>query len=320
VDYVVANSDAARAGIRSGDRITRFESVQNPSWEQISLRSAINLGQTVSVTVDRNGQTVPLTLSIANPRSSDDFDLESLGLIPKMQSWPVTVDYVEAGMPAALAGIKAGDKILSINGQSLHSVIAFAKYLQDQNGKPANLTIERGGQVLHMAMTPVLADAGDGTKSYRIGFKPLEPPFQVQQMPLPAALHQSIKFNVKNSSLIIEVLRRMLTRHMAVQNLSGPIGIARETGIAASQPGWQPIIGLMAIISLNLGIFNLLPIPILDGGVILLLLIEELIRRDLNQRFKERIYQAAFVGLLIFFAFVMFNDISKLSLFSKLKP
>ena len=166
----------------------------------------------------------------------------------------------------------------------------------------------------------MVADVGDGTKGYRIGFKGSDPPFQVEQMALPAAVHQSIKFNLKNSSLILEVLRRMVTRHMAVQNLSGPIGIARVTGMAAEQPGWQPIIGLMTIISLNLGIFNLLPIPILDGGVILLLMIEGLIRRDLNQRFKERIYQAAFVGLLIFFAFIMFNDISKLSLFSKLKP
>jgi regulator of sigma E protease len=199
-------------------------------------------------------------------------------------------------------------------------VAAIAKYLQEQDGKPAHLELRRGSQTMNLTLQPVVADAGNGTKGYRIGFQGSDPPFVVQQMPLPSALRQSVKFNAKNSSLILEVLRRMLTRHMAVQNLSGPIGIARETGIAASQPGWQPIIGLMAIISLNLGIFNLLPIPILDGGVILLLLIEEVIRRDLNQRFKERIYQAAFVGLLIFFAFVMFNDISKLSLFSKLKP
>jgi len=320
VDLVTKGSAAAQAGIQAGDRITRFESVQNPTWEQISLRSAINMGQPVAVTVERNGKSIPLTLNIRNPRNSDDFDLETLGLIPKMQPTPVTVEYVENDMPAARAGIQAGDKIVSIDGRELHSVVAFARFLQDQDGQPAHLTIQRGNQTLQKTIQPVLTDVGDGTRGYRIGFKPQEPPFQVQQMPLPAALRQSVKFNAKNSSLILEVLRRMLTRHMAIQNLSGPIGIARETGSAVSQPGWQPIIGLMAIISLNLGIFNLLPIPILDGGVILLLLIEELIRRDLNQRFKERIYQAAFVGLLIFFAFVMFNDISKLSLFSKLKP
>jgi regulator of sigma E protease len=105
-----------------------------------------------------------------------------------------------------------------------------------------------------------------------------------------------------------------------VQQLSGPIGIARETGEAVTAPGWQPIIGTMALISLNLGIFNLLPIPILDGGMILLLLIEGVLRRDLNQEFKERVYQVAFVVLVLFAAFVMFNDVAKLNILSKLKP
>ena len=320
VDFVTSNSPAAQAGIKPGDRVIQFETVKNPTWEQVSIRSALNLGQSIPVTVDRNGQTIRTNLSIPNPKNTDDFDWETLGLIPKMQPTPVKVDYVENGMPAARAGMQAGDQVLSIDGQSLHSVPAILKYLQEQNGAPLHLAILRGSQTLNLTLQPVVADVGDGTKGYRIGFKGSDPPFQVEQMALPAAVRQSIKFNVKNSSLILEVLRRMLTRHMAVQNLSGPIGIARVTGMAAEQPGWQPIIGLMTIISLNLGIFNLLPIPILDGGVILLLMIEGLIRRDLNQRFKERIYQAAFVGLLIFFAFVMFNDISKLSLFSKLKP
>ena len=321
VDFVVADSAAAKAGIQPGDRITRFDTIKNPDWEQISIRSAMNIGQYVPVTVQRAGQQISSSLMIENVKNSEDFNWESLGFVPKMQSTPVKVDYVEAGMPAAQAGIRAGDEVLSIDGRQLHSVPAILGYLQDQNGAPLHVTIRRAGQVLPtLTVQPVVSDVGDGSKGYRIGFKGSDPPFQVEQMALPAAFRQSAKFSVKNSSLILEVLRRMLTRHMAVQNLSDPIGIARVTGMAAQQPGWQPIIGLMTIISLNLGIFNLLPIPILDGGVILLLLIEGLIRRDLNQRFKERIYQAAFVGLLIFFAFVMFNDISKLSLFSKLKP
>ncbi len=105
-----------------------------------------------------------------------------------------------------------------------------------------------------------------------------------------------------------------------MENLSGPIGIARQTGLAVQMPGWQPIIGTMAVISLNLGIFNLLPIPILDGGLILLLIIEGTIRRDINQEFKERIYQVAFVALVLFFVFVMFNDFAKLPIFTKLRP
>ena len=234
-----------------------------------------------------------------------------------MQDGPIRVRQIESGMPAGKAGLKEGDQILSVNGLALHSVDAMLAFLQQDSGRPISLTVLRGGQTFQLALQPVMADAGNGHKLYRIGFAPNLPPLKIQQLPLPAALRQSVHFNLRNSGLILEVLQRMVTRRFAVQNLSG---IARETGLAVEQPGWQPIIGLMSIISLNLGIFNLLPIPILDGGVIVLLLIECVLRRDLNQEFKERIYQAAFVVLVIFAAFVMFNDISKLSVFTKLKP
>ena len=255
-----------------------------------------------------------------NPRDTDDFDLETIGLVPRMQNDPIRVQQIEPNMPAAKAGLQPGDRIVSVGGLSLHSVDAILAFLQQDDGRPIQLGVERGEKTLSLSLSPVMADAGDGHKLYRIGFAPNLPPFRIQQLPLSAAMRQSIHFNARNSSLILEVLQRMATRRLAMQNLTGPIGIARQTGLAVEEPGWQPIIGLMAIISLNLGIFNLLPIPILDGGVILLLLIEGVLRRDLNQEFKERIYQAAFVVLLIFFAFVMFNDISRLPVFSKLKP
>jgi regulator of sigma E protease len=140
------------------------------------------------------------------------------------------------------------------------------------------------------------------------------------QLPLGAAVRKSVADNIHFSGMIVSVLRRLFTRNSNVRQLSGPIGIARQTGEAISIPGWQPIINLMALISLNLGIFNLLPIPILDGGMILFLLIESVLRRDLNQEFKERVYQVAFVALILFFAFVMFNDVSRLPFFSHLKP
>jgi regulator of sigma E protease len=320
VDFVTQNSAAAQAGMQPGDRIVRFESVQNPTWEQVSVRAALNVGQSVPVTLERRGQLVQTSLLVQAPRNSDDFTLESMGIIPVEQTGPIQVREVEPSMPAARAGLKPGDAILAINGESLHSVPAMLAYMQQTKGAPVTLEVRHQGQLENLQLRPIMADLGDGSKGYRMGFSPDPPPYTVEQLPFPAALHRSAQFNAKNSKLILEVLHRMVTRHMAMQNLSGPIGIARETGLAAEQPGWQPIIFLMAVISLNLGIFNLLPIPILDGGVILLLLIEGALRRDLNQQFKERIYQAAFVVLLIFAAFVMFNDISKLSLFSKVKP
>ena len=104
----------------------------------------------------------------------------------------------------------------------------------------------------------------------------------------------------------------MVERKVSIKQMEGPIGIGRATGEAAQEPGWTPLLGLTAMISLNLGIFNLLPIPILDGGMILLLLIEGVIRRDISVRIKERIYQTAFVFLILFAAVVIYNDVMKL--------
>ncbi len=320
IDFVSDHTAAAAAGLKAGDVMTRFDNVYNPSWEQVSVRAALNVGQTVPVDVRRDGQTVSTQLAIPTPHGSDDFDFDTVGFVPRMQDYPIKVRQIEAGMPAAKAGLKAGDQILSVNGLTLHSVDAMLAFLQQDNGHPIQLTVLRDGKTFQVDLQPVMADEPNGHKLYRIGFAPNVPPFKIQQLPFPQAFHQSVRFNLRYSGLIIEVLQRMVTRRFAVQDLSGPIGIARQTGQAMEEPGWQPIIGLMSIISLNLGIFNLLPIPILDGGVIVLLLIEGVMRRDLNQEFKERIYQAAFVVLLIFAAFVMFNDISKLQVFTKLKP
>ena len=320
IDYVTQNSPAASAGIQPGDRIVHFDNRNNPTWDDLWLRVEVNLGQKVPVTVLRNGERINTTLQVTSPRDPDDFSIGSLGLVPKMQPTPIVVHAVEPNMPAVKAGLKAGDKILSIDGHELHSASAILAYLQQNHGAPVTLKVQTGATVHDLQVTPQIADTGDSGKVYQLGFETEPPPFHVQKLALPAAMIQSVKFNVKNSSLIIEVLHRMVKRQMAVQNLSGPIGIARETGLAATSPGWQPIIALMTVISLNLGIFNLLPIPILDGGVILLLMIESVLRHDLDQKFKERIYQGAFVLLLLFAAFVMINDITKLPILSKVKP
>ncbi|MDQ1693832.1 MAG: regulator of sigma protease [Acidobacteriaceae bacterium] len=320
IDFVVNDSPASRAGLQPGDRFVRFDRVTNPSWEEVGVRAEVNMGQTVPVVVQRNGTEVSTAITVATPRNSEDFSAVSLGLVPLMQTTPLQVNSVEPAMPAAKAGLKSGDKILAVDGRSLHSASAVLAYLQANHGAPVKVEVQTGATTRTLDITPQLNTANDGRKVFQLGFLPEPPPYHVAELPLPAAFLASLNFNAKYSSLIVDVLHRMVTRHMAVQNLSGPIGIARQTGLAATSPGWQPIIGTMTIISLNLGIFNLLPIPILDGGVILLLLIESVLRHDLDQKFKERIYQGAFVLLLLFAAFVMINDITKLSQLPKVKP
>jgi regulator of sigma E protease len=136
-------------------------------------------------------------------------------------------------------------------------------------------------------------------------------PMKVTRLPFLAALSKSFEENKKTSYLILELVEKMVTRKISMRQVEGPIGIGGAVGRAAAEKGWMPLLGITAAISLNLGIFNLLPIPILDGGVILLLLVEGLMRRDISLRIKERIYQAAFVFLVLFAVMVIYNDIVK---------
>lgn len=319
-DYVPANTPASRVGIQSGDLVVHYDNVENPTWDQVAIRSLLNLNQTIPFSYIHDGQRVNTKLFVEAKDGADNFALDRLGLIPKMQNTPVEVDSLEPNMPAIRAGLKPGDRITSIDGLQLHSVPALLSYLQDQAGKPSSLVVLRSGQSLPIQITPQLAEVGDGSKDYRLGFRPVQPPVKVERLPFTKAVAASWEYNKKGSMLIVEVLKRMFTRQVSVRSLSGPIGIGQQIHQAASMPGWMPLIGLMAYISLNLGIFNLLPIPILDGGMILFLIVESILRRDLNQQLKERVYQVAFVCILVFAAMVIFNDISKLNLFTKVKP
>jgi regulator of sigma E protease len=323
-DYIQTKTPAAKTGIHSGDRIVHYDTVENPTWEDVANRSILNLNQTIPFSFVHDGQRTDTRLFIEAKGRPDDFSLDQIGLVPKMQDSPVQVSSLEPSMPAARAGLQPNDKILSIDGLRFHSVPALLSYLQDQAGKSASLDVQRtaangAAQTLNLHVTPELADSASG-KGYRLGFVAVLPPVRVERLPLGKAIAASWQFNKKNSLLIVEVIKRLFTRQVSVKSLQSPIGIGQQIHQAAQMPGWTPLIGTMSLISINLGILNLMPIPILDGGMILFLLIETIMRRDVNQQVKERIYQVAFVCILAFFAFVIFNDLTRLNLFTKLKP
>ncbi len=315
IEWVVAGSPAAQAGLQPGDLITHFDVVDNPSWDQVNERAAINQGQTVPVTVDRAGQTIALSLHQPSETRGRDFDLTDLGMIPEFVPGPIGVQHVQPGMPAAQAGLLDGDAIQAVDGHAFHTVQSLLSYMQTGAGKPIVLTVVRNGVVL----PPIVAHPAN-LNGWKLGFAPTPIPFEDNPLPLKAATVKSEEFCAENSSLIIEVLGRLFTHKVSMSQLSGPVGIARMAGDAAESKGWLPKLGLASAISLNLGILNLMPFPILDGGLILLLIIESVIRRDIGMNIKERIYQAAFVVLIAFFAFVIFNDVTKLPMFTHFKP
>jgi regulator of sigma E protease len=277
----------------------------------------LNLNQTVPFSYTHNGQRVNTTFFVDSKGATpEDFSPESLivlGFVPKEQPTPVKVSALMPGSPADRAGLQPGDQIVSIDALDLHSVSALLAYMQDQKGAPAVLDVLRNGQTLLLNVTPQLTDA-DGSKAYRLGFQPVLPPVKVEKLSFTKSLAASWKFTKVNSMLIKDVVKGMFAGHVSVRSLSGPIGIGQVVHEAAEAPGWTPLIGTMSMISINLGMVNLLPFPILDGGMIFLLLIEGIFRRDLPMQVKEYIYQAAFVCILMFAAFIICNDIVKLHL------
>jgi regulator of sigma E protease len=220
-------------------------------------------------------------------------------------------------MPAASSGLKVGDNITAVNGQATRSTAAMIRILQENKDKPATLTVLRDNQPLQLTVTPKLTKGEAGQPdSYRIGIR--SNPIHVDKLSFSKALQRSIEQNKKYSLLVFDLVGKMFKNHALIKQVSGPIEIARASGAAAQQPGWTPLLALMAAISLNLGIFNLFPFPILDGGMILMLAIEGLRRRDISLAVKERVYQVAFVLLVVFAVLVIFNDISKLPAFNHL--
>jgi regulator of sigma E protease len=209
--------------------------------------------------------------------------------------------------------MQLGDEIISVDGQPITGLQAMIESLKRSKDKPIEIVVRRNGHLLAFTVTPVLSDIkGDlkGDQRYRVGIG--SAPMKVSSLPLAAAFRRSVEQNKQGSLLILELVQKMVQRKISIRSIEGPIGIGRAAGQAASKKGWTPLLELAAVVSLNLGIFNLLPIPIMDGGVILLLFVESIIRRDISLRIKERIYQAAFVFLVLFAVMVIYNDVAKM--------
>lgn len=304
------NSAAARAGIQPGDRIIRVEDKQSPTWEDVLINVYLRAPQPVDMAIMRGNELIQLKLV---PESNDPSEGRLQGLNPQGLN---VVSRIEENMPAYKAGLRKGDEIVAINSKLMPSMEAVVTFLQENKDKPVDVTALRQGKEMHFQISPFYDSA---EKRFRIGFGS-NGAVHVDRLSFPQALSRSLQENKKNSLLIGTMLKKLVKREVSIKKMDGPLGIARETGRAAKAEGWTPILYLMSIISLNLGVFNLLPIPILDGGLILLTMIEGIMRRDINQRLKERIYQTAFVFLVIFAVVVMYNDVTKFSIFSKYLP
>ncbi len=306
VAHVMHDSAAAKAGIQDGDRIVRFDGKVNPTWEDISLKEISSAGRSLDVEVERSGKIIHTTVT---PVLDDHTGVGFAGWAPPAQ---VEVGDLTPGKPAQKAGLKKGDILLSVNGQPIQSMYTFKELIEASQGKPVLLEFERDGKRQTVTASPVYGKFDSGPARWVVGLnvgRHLN--ISTTRLSFPAALRESIQQNVKGASLIFKFLGGIIERRMSPKSLEGPIRIAQLSGEAARE-GPSAFFLLMSMVSLNLAIFNLLPIPILDGGGIMLLLVEMLIRRDLSLQVKEAVFKVGFVFLMLVVVFVIYNDISKI--------
>ena len=307
VGLVQPDSAASKAGIREGDRVVALAGQENPTWQDIMVRIAGHPNRPLALALVRDGKRVDLTLT---PSLEPE---HGFGIAGMFEHAEIQVSEVEPSMDAARKGLRAGDLILSVEGQLIRSGDRLVELIRGSQGKPVSVTYARAGMAPQtLSIVPEWRDA-DGTPNWRIGVK-LQRRVTYVKLSFQDALVESVRENMNYASLIYNFLAGIFERRMSAKSLEGPIGIARASAEAARN-GLPDYLQLMSAISLNLAIFNLLPIPILDGGVILLLLMEMFIRKDLSLQLKETVMKFGFVFLMAVVAFVLYNDISKI--FSK---
>ncbi len=303
ISAVPRNSLAAGLGIRPGDRIAELNGTKDPTWEQVyTLFSQALPGTELHAVLQRDAEELSLNVPVTEPRELE----RVLGYV----AIPPVIDEIVPGLPAERAGLKSDDEILALNGQPIVTWPQLVEGIKQSAGQPVQLLVRRGDRQLHLQVRPMHGQNARGEPVWQIGIAPREE-LSYKRMGPVSAVEQAVLANLAGARAILGVVGQLFTGKVSVRQLQGVVGIARESGQAVKR-GPLRLIHLMAVISLNLAILNLLPIPILDGGHILLLAIEGSLRRDLSVAVKERFVQVGLVFLLAIIAFAMYNDVLRL--------
>jgi len=296
-------STLAKAGIGDGDRVVAINDVTTPNWAAANtvLLQTPPDGM-LRFSIDHQGTNQTVEVKVKDLKNMD----RPLGNYPA----PALVGQVEPGKPASRSGLKRGDLILSVNGTPVGNWPEFFDLIRHSNGQVLNIVVRRKGGDLNLAIHPVQDKDESGQVAWRIGVTQ-GGEWAFRKIGFTASVAEASSETFEATGKLLGVIGKLFSGRLSVRQLQSFVGIAVQAGQAV-QEGPVDVINMMAMISLNLGILNLLPIPILDGGNILLLSMEGIRRRDFSMAFKERFIQVGLVFLLVLFVFVMYNDVARL--------
>jgi regulator of sigma E protease len=300
IGSVEQDSPAAKAGIQIGDRVVSVDDHAVPTWDALDMAILPKANTELTLVIERAG--VPQSLKVV-PASETKYEFGKLGVGPVLRPQIVNV---RPGMPAERAGIRRGDVLLSVDGQKAVTREQTTAVIRKHGPTPLAIGLERDGHPLEVTVTPE-GEAGSsliGLEFYRGEFQRVDPS-------IPQAFRMSLQQNWDSSLQIGKNLKGLLTRETPVKQLLGPLAIADLSGSAA-RLGWRELLGLMTMISLNLAVLNLMPVPVLDGGQITIILLEGVARRDLSVRVKERVTMVGAALILLLMVTVLYNDIARI--------
>src|ERR1700752_2399863 len=306
VYFVKQGGAAEKAGFKPGDRIVSFNGTQNPTWENIYGDGLLSPGHSLPVIVNRNGAEERLTIvptSVTENGETAGF----LDFVPDYGGLPVVVSGVQPGSPAEEAGFKEGDRLLKVGDENVKSSAQVTEYIKNHDAQKIPITVSRNNQTSVIVTNERRID---GKLGLGVGEE-----FPLHAAGIGSAARYAWNTNLQILNLTAKALGQVFTGKRSVRNtISGPIGIYQAAQKSVERLGWDGVFGMLGFLSLNLGIFNLLPIPVLDGGAIFLLLIEGLLATiglSISTAVRDRIQQVGFVMVLLLMVFVITNDVLK---------
>ena len=310
IGAVMPGSPAAQNDIRAGDRILSVAGKDVDTWEQLFIAIGTRANREVSLVLQRDGRETERRITPVVPPGQSRFEIGDIGVLPDVHPHLLSIS---PGEPGERAGLKPGDVIVAVDGETMTFQNQFREAIRKHPEMPMTLTVRREGTDLAVKVTP--EKRGD---TGWLGVGLVDESRRLMPGPVDA-LTLSVKRNIEGAGLIFETVWGLLTRETSPKQLMGPVAIAQLSGESA-QLGWIPLLNLMAAISLNLGLLNLLPIPILDGGHITIMALEGIARRDFSARVKEKMLLAGFVVLMMLMVTVIYNDLARISWIENLMP
>ena len=311
VGSVLDQSALKAAGLQPGDHIVSVDGDRVATWEDFLNAVAAKSKRTVSLHVERSGKDVDVSFVPVGTGKYDLVNLDSLAILPVMHP---QITSLQREAPAYEAGLRPGDVVMAAAGERDITNKRLIEVIKAHEGQTINLEIKRNGNILTVPVTPrkITDTVMIGAQLSGFEMRTIEPgPFE--------ALKMSLDQNWTWAKMIVQTLGGLFTRHTSVKQLMGPVAIADLSGMAAEQ-GMIQLFSLMAMISLNLGLLNLMPIPVLDGGHIAILAMEGVSRRDFSMKVKEKMLLAGFVLLLMLMVTVIYNDLTRIQWIERLMP